>query len=78
MVTYPTTITTADAILNRVAAEVGLTPVSDPFGSPDASFVQLRHLLNVAGDELAVLYDWEVLRREKTITTAAADVGNYP
>ena len=77
MVTYPTTITTADAILNRVAAEGGLTPVSDPFGSSDASFIQLRHLLNVAGDELAVLYDWEVLRREKTITTAATDVGNY-
>jgi general stress protein CsbA len=77
MVTYPTTVTTADVVINRVAAEVGLVPVVDPLGSSDASFVQLVHLLNTAGDELAVLYNWEAMRREHTITTAAIDTGNY-
>tara|TARA_R110000824_G_scaffold95438_3_gene229524 strand:+ start:9282 stop:10025 length:744 start_codon:yes stop_codon:yes gene_type:complete len=77
MVTYPTTTTTADEILNTVAAEVGLEEVSDPVGSADASYKQLVRLLNVAGDELSVMYNWEVLRREHTFTTAAADVGNY-
>ena len=75
MVTYPTTTTTAGVILNRVAAEVGLTPVADPFSSADASFVQLTHLLNTAGEELAVLYDWQNLRREHNITTTAVDTG---
>jgi len=78
MVTYPTTVTTAYNILNRVAAEVGLTPVADPFGSSDATFIQLTHLLNTAGDELAILYAWEALRREETITTVATDAGAYP
>ena len=77
MVTYPTTTTTADEILNTVAAEVGLEEVSDPVGSEDASYKQLVRLLNVAGDELSVMNNWEVLRREHTFTTAAADVGNY-
>lgn len=78
MVAYPTTATTADAILNKVAAEVGLTPVSDPFGSSDASFIQLKYLLNTAGDELAALYPWQVLSREHNVLTTAVDVGNYP
>jgi hypothetical protein len=77
MVTYPTTVTTADNIINRVAAEVGLTPNIDPFGSSDASFVQLTNLLNTAGDELALLFPWETLRREHSIATLATDAGNY-
>lgn len=77
MVTYPTTFTTASVVLNRVAAEVGLTPVADPYASQDANFIQLTYLLNIAGEELAVLYDWEALRREHTITTTAVDTGAY-
>lgn len=75
MVTYPTTTTTAGVIINRVAAEVGLTPVTDPYSSADASFIQMTHLLNTAGDELAVLYDWQNLRRVHNITTTAVDTG---
>ena len=78
MVAYPTTTDTALNILNRVAAEVGLTPVADPYASGDAAFVQLTYLINIAGDELAAMYNWEVLRREHSITTAATDAGNYP
>lgn len=77
MVAYPTTVTTADEILNTAAAEVGLTPVADPVGSVDASFIQLKYLLNTAGDELALLFAWETMRREHTITTTAVDAGNY-
>ena len=43
---------TATQILNRVAAEIGLAPVSDPYSSQDPAFIQMRYLLNVAGEEL--------------------------
>lgn len=72
------TIDTASNILNRVAAECGIEPVTDPYSTPDANFVQLRYLLNIAGEELAQSYPWELLIREANITTLDTDTGDYP
>jgi hypothetical protein len=63
---------TANDILNRVAAEVGIAPVADPIASVDPFFIQLRYLLNTAGEELMQAYPWEKLERSHQITTVAA------
>lgn len=68
----------ANDILNRVAAEVGLQPVADPYGSSQQEFRQMTYLLNIAGEELAQLYDWEFLNRQHQISTLATDSGDYP
>lgn len=73
-----TTIDTASNILNRVAAEIGVEPVIDPYSTPDATFVQMRYLLNTAGEELAQSYPWELLIREHQISTLDTDTGDYP
>lgn len=67
-----TTITAAE-ILNRVAAEVGIAPVEAPFASQDPVFIQLRYLLNTAGEELMQAYPWELLVRSYSFLTAAAN-----
>ena len=69
---------TAGSIINRAAIEIGLTPATDPYASGDASFIQLRNLLNTAGEELATAYNWEFLNRSHQITTVDTDTGNYP
>ena len=69
---------TANDILNRVAAEVGLEPVSDPWGSPKQEFSQMRVLINIAGEELSQLYQWEFLMQEHQISTLSTDTGDYP
>jgi hypothetical protein len=68
---------TANDILNRVAAEVGLAPVEDPWGSQQDEFQQMTHLLNIAGEELCQLYPWQVLMRKHQITTQNTDTGIY-
>ena len=49
----------ASEILNRVAAEVGIAPVEAPLSSEDPFFIQLKYLLNTAGEELMQAYPWE-------------------
>jgi hypothetical protein len=73
-----TTSTTAGEILNRAAVEVGLDPAVDPYASDDKSFLQMRYLLNTAGEELAQAYAWEFLVRSHQILTTDTDTGNYP
>ncbi len=73
----PPSSDTAGNILNRVAAEVGLTPVIDPYSSSDDAFVQLTYLLNTAGEELATMFAWEQLQREHQIITSDQDSGDY-
>ncbi len=69
---------TANTIINRVALEVGLSPVSDPVADSDDAFIQLTGLLNAAGQELVELRPWQVLRNEFEFTTdSAADSGVY-
>ena len=68
---------TANDILNRVAAEVGLEPVDDPYGSTQQEFKQMTYLMNIAGEELCQIYPWEFLMREHSVQTLSTDSGNY-
>lgn len=68
----------ANDILNRVAVETGSDAVADPFASTQKTFVQLRALLNVAGEELCQILPWQFLVREHQITTSDTDSGDYP
>ena len=71
--------TTANDILNRVAAEVGLTVDGDPYSSTEDHFVQMTYLLQTCGEELALAHPWEFLTEEHQITTAIATnpLGEY-
>jgi hypothetical protein len=60
-----------------VAAECGLIPVSDPFSSTDDTFLQLRNLLNSAGQELVELFPWQYMIKEYSFTTLGTDSGKY-
>ena len=71
------TLMNASDILNRVAAEVGIQPVADPYASQDPFFIQLQYLLNIAGEELMQAYPWEVLVKSHSITTQVGDSGEY-
>ena len=70
-------VITANELLNRVAAEVGLEPVPDPLASVDANFIKMKYLLNTAGEELSQAYPWEFLVRENQILTQESDTGEY-
>ena len=72
-----TSTITANDILNRVAAEVGLEPVTDPYGSTEQHFLQMRFLLQTCGEELALGYPWEFLNESHQITTSDQDSGDY-
>ena len=67
----------ANEILNRVAAEVGIAPIESPMASQDPFFIQLRYLLNTAGEELMQAYPWELLVRAHQIVTVDGDSGEY-
>jgi hypothetical protein len=67
----------ASDILNRVAAEIGVSPIADPFSSDDPTFVRMRYLLNIAGEELVEAHKWEQLLKEHQIITADGDTGDY-
>jgi hypothetical protein len=71
------TLASANDILNRVAAEVGVAPVIDPYASTDPSFIKMRYLLNIAGEELVEAHPWEQLLKEHQILTADGDTGVY-
>ncbi len=72
-----TTSASATDILNRVAVEVGLVPVADPFSTPDENFVQLLYLMNSAGEDLAITHDWNFLVREANIDSDLDPSGEY-
>lgn len=72
-----TTALPVNEILNRVAVEVGLSAVQDPFGSSDNNFIQLRYLLNIAGEELAIMNDWNILIARASIDTDVDSGGAY-
>ena len=69
---------TANDTLNRVSAEVGLNVSQDPWAENGGHWVQMKPLLQIAGEELAQLYPWEVLVKEHQITTLDTDSGDYP
>jgi hypothetical protein len=68
-----TTAITVNDILNRVAVEVGLLPLQDPYSSADSNFSQMRILLNIAGEELCIMNDWDILVRRTAIDTSLPD-----
>jgi hypothetical protein len=70
-------VITANEIINRAAAEVGIEPSPDPLSSQDSNFIKMRYLLNTAGEELTLAYPWEFLVRTHQITTAGGDTGEY-
>lgn len=72
------TTTNANDILNRVAAEVGIAPVVDPYASQDPTFIQMTYLLNTAGEELSYAHQWEFLTKTHQILTQQGDTGRYP
>ncbi len=73
----PTSATAGD-IINRVAVEVGLVKVADPYASQDNNFIQMRELLNIAGDELLYMYDWSACSRVAVVDTSVDNSGEYP
>lgn len=69
---------TANDILNRVAAETGIEAVTDPWASTRQEFIQMRALLNIAGEELSQHYPWAFLSKEHTFTTTTATSYDLP
>lgn len=68
-----TSIGTINSILNQTAVEVGFDPVENPYGSTLTHFVQMRYLLQTAGEELCVVgYNWEFLKGSFSFVTVSA------
>jgi len=65
------------AILQQVAGELGLPIPTTLVGNADIQTVQLRSLLNSAGNELLLYYPWQQFRKEWTFNTVV-DQGEYP
>jgi hypothetical protein len=70
-------LATANDIINRVAVEIGLNKDPDPVSSPDEAFIQMKGLLDSAGQELVELHNWQIMSREFSFTTQAGDTGIY-
>jgi len=68
---------TANYILNGVAAQVGLSPVSNPWADTSQHFLQMRYLLQSCGEELLLAYPWSWGIGTHTIITAEGDSGDY-
>lgn len=66
---------TAGEVINRVASEVGLDELADPYVSQDQNFTQLRRLLqSAAGDLLNMRPHWPHLVKLHTIATVGGQV----
>ncbi len=60
---------TSLAVLNQVAAELGLPQVVTVLNPESVQSTQLLAMLNSAGNELVTYYPWEQLKREWTFDT---------
>ena len=69
---------TTNEIVNRVAVEIGLTPVQDVFSNDDPVFAQLTTLLTTCVQELMENYYWQILTREFQHTTVEGESGDLP
>ena len=58
--------------------EVGLSPSTDAWADQSQHFLQMRYLLQTAGEELTLAHAWEWQQQPHSILTGAADTGNYP
>jgi hypothetical protein len=68
---------TANDIVKRVAAELGVAKVQSSFQDGNDAVSQMLTLLNVAGEELCLAYPWEFLVQGYSITTVQGQ-GSYP
>jgi len=68
---------TINDIVNQVAVETGMDPVTDVFAANDFVFTQLTHLVTTCTEELMELFDWQILVREHQIITQEGETGNY-
>jgi len=70
---------TAKNIINAAASECGLTTsTNSPYSSTDPAVIQLVQLLYTAGKELLLMYPWQHLTNQYSLTTGVADTGDYP
>ena len=60
-------------VIQAACAEVGVSTPSSVIGNTDANVVQMLTLLNREGKWLARGYDWQVLRKEGSFSTLAAN-----
>ena len=67
---------TALEVLKQVSGELGLPQTTDVASSSDLQTVQLRSLLNSAGNELLLYYPWQQFRKEWVFDTVI-DQGEY-
>ena len=68
---------TANDVINRAAVEIGLNADVDPVSSKDEAYVQLKYLLDSAGQELVQLNNWQMMTRDFSLTTTKLDTGSY-
>lgn len=69
--------TTANDIISRAAVEVGLGPITDAVSGTSEQSIQLKGLLDGAGQELVELYDWQQLNKEWLFNTIEGQ-SDYP
>jgi len=68
---------TALQVAKQAAMELGLPVPTELVTSQEASSIQLLGLMQAAGNELVMAFDWEFLNKTHIITSVA-DVGTYP
>lgn len=68
---------TALQIVRQAEMELGLPASTELVLAQDATSIQMLGLLNAAGNELVMAFDWEFLTKTHAITTVAG-VGAYP
>lgn len=73
MAQYQRTLTVQDTV-SRVLGALGLPAPTSVFDSSDGTVIQMRTLLNDAGEELLTEHEWQILSREHQITTVPGQV----
>jgi hypothetical protein len=68
---------TALQIVRQAEMELGLPASNELVLSQEATAIQMLGLLNAAGNELVMAFDWEFLTKTHIITSVA-DQGQYP
>lgn len=63
---------TALTLIQKVCSRLAIAVPGAVFSSTDDQVVQLRHLMNQEGEELARMHPWTVLQTETTFSTTAA------
>ena len=66
---------TINNIVNHVAVEVGLNPVTDVFSANDTAFTQLTYLVTACVEELMEQFPWQIINRSFNYVTGAAENG---